>query len=113
MEHGSSGSGEESPASSSCSSQSLLSRRLHSVQNQVRTLQQELASLKASDSFSSDRLDNLEHISTSLSASVQDLSSKVLSIERNQALQAAGLQAQAVSLSRLARRLAVLERTNF
>ena len=112
MEQGSNGSEADSPASSSCSSQSLLSRHLHSVQNQVRTLQQEFASLKASDSFASDRLDNLEHISKSLSASVQDVSSKVLSIERNQALQAAGLQAQAVSLSRLARRLAVLERHN-
>ena len=112
MEPGSCASNEASPASSSCSSQSLLSRHLHSVQNQVRTLQQELEKL-ASDNFSQDRLDNLEHISRSLSASVQDLSDQVCRLERAQALQAAGLQAQAVSISRLARRLAAFEQRSF
>ena len=112
MEPGSSASNEASPASSSCSSQSLLSRHLHSVQNQVRALQQELEKL-ASDNFSQDRLDNLEHISRSLSASVQDLSDQVCRLERAQALQAAGLQAQAVSISRLARRLAAFEQRSF
>ena len=112
-EGGSRGSRESSPESSSCSSQSLLSRHLHSVQIQVRTLQQELAAVKSSDAFSSDRLDDLEHVSRSLSDSVQALSNQVLRLERQQALQSAGLQAQAVSLSRLARRLAVLEQRTF
>ena len=75
--------------------------------------QGELASLKDSDSFACERLDNLEHISRSLSASAQDLSNQILNLERTQALQAAGLQAQAVSLSRLARRVAGLEQANF
>ena len=82
MEQGASGSEAASPESSSCSSQSLLSRHLHSLQNQVRLLQQELASLKDSDNFACERLDNLEHISRSLSASVQDLSNQILNLER-------------------------------
>ena len=43
-------------ASSSPSSESLLSRHLFSVQNQVRALQQEVQDLKASEAFGEDRL---------------------------------------------------------
>ena len=100
-------------ASSSASSQSLISRHLHSVQIQVRNLQAELTRLQDSGAFSGDRLDNLESISRSLCSSVQGLSDRAAHIERVQALQAAGLQAQAVSLSRLARRLANLEQASF
>ena len=103
---------QDSP-SSSPSSQSLLSRHLYSVQLQVRNLQTELTRLKDSGAFSDDRLENLESISRSLCSSVQELSARAAHIERVQALQAAGLQAQAVSLSRLARRLASLEQANF
>ena len=113
------GSRQDSPeasqesASSSASSQSLISRHLHSVQIQVRSLQAELTRLQDSGAFSGDRLDNLESISRSLCSSVQELSDRAAHIERVQALQAAGLQAQAVSLSRLARRLANLEQASF
>ena len=93
--------------------QRLLSRHLHSVQIQVRSLQVELDRLKGSSAFSDDRLDNLESISKSLCGSVEALSARAASIERVQALQAAGLQAQAASLSRLARRLASLEQATF
>ena len=103
----------EDSASSSPSSQSILSRHLYSVQVQVRNLQAEVARLKDSGSFSADRLDNLEHISRSLSSSVQDLSDKVVHFERVQALQAAGLQSQALFVARLARRVAALERASF
>ena len=65
------------------------------------------------EAFAQDRLDNLEHITRSLSSSVQSLTSRVEQLQRNQALQSAGLQAQAIAVSRLARRLAALERTNF
>ena len=99
--------------SSAASSQSLLSRHLHSVQTQVRNLQVELNRLKDSSAFSDDRLDNLESISKSLCSSVQELPARAANIERVQALQTAGLQAQAVSLSRLARRLASLEQAHF
>ena len=99
--------------SSAASSQSLLSRHLHSVQVQVRSLQVELHRLKDSSAFSDDRLDNLESISKSLCGSIEALSARAASIERVQALQAAGLQAQAASLSRLARRLASFERASF
>ena len=100
-------------SSDSASSTSLVSRHLHSVQLQVRALQSEVVALKGLEAFAQDRFDNLEHISASLSTSVQDLSLRVAQLERKQALQAAGLQAQALAVSRVARRLAALERNTF
>ena len=99
-----------SESDSSASSQSLLSRHLFSVQNQVRSLQVEVSSLRDSSAFACDRLDNLEHIVKSLDQSLQDLEVSVQQLQRLQALNSAGLQAQAVALSRLARRLSALER---
>ena len=100
-----------SESNSSASSQSLLSRHLFSVQNQVRALQGEVAGLRGSSDFQSDRLDNFEHIAKSLDQSVRNLSNSVRQLERNQALNSAGLQAQAVALARVARRLSTLERS--
>ena len=100
-------------ASSSPSSESLISRHLFSVQNQVRALQQEVQHLKDSEAFGDDRLANLEQVTRSLNGSVQGISSRIARIEREHALQAAGLQAQAAFLARLARRLAALEQANF
>ena len=108
------GSAERSDDSSdSASSTSLVSRHLHSVQLQVRALQSKVATFKGSEAFAQDRFDNLEHISASLSTSVQNLSLRVEQLERKQALQSAGLQAQAIAVSRIARRLATLERVSF
>ena len=100
-------------ASSSPSSESLLSRHLFSVQNQVRALQQEVQDLKASEAFGEDRLANLEQVTRSLNGSVQGISARIAQIERDHALQAAGLQAQAAFLARLARRLTSLEQAQF
>ena len=69
--------------------------------------------LKDSAAFAEDRLANLEHITQSLNNSVQGISSRVARIERDHALQAAGLQAQAAFLARLARRVASLEQAHF
>ena len=102
-----------SSSSDSASSTSLVSRHLHSVQIQVRALQSELVTLKDSELFAHDRSSNLEHISNSLSVSVQGLTARVEQLERAQTLQSAGLQAQALALSRVARRLADLERASF
>ena len=108
------GSAEQSEGSSdSASSASLVSRHLHSVQIQVRSLQTEVAALKSSEAFAQDRLDNLEHIARSLSSSVQSLTLRVEQFQHAQALQSAGLQAQAVAVSRLARRIAALEQAHF
>ena len=108
------GEAKNSGSSSDCaSSTSLVSRHLHSVQLQVRALQSELVTLKDSELFAQDRFTNLEHISASLSASVQSLTVGVEQLERAQTLQSAGLQAQAVTLSRVAWRLADLERASF
>ena len=104
---------DSSCSSDSASSASLVRRHLHSVQLQVRALQSELVVLKDAELFSQDRFSNLEHITTSLSASVQGLTVQVQQLERAQHLQSAGLQAQAVALSRVARRLAELERASF
>ena len=102
-----------SSQSSSPSSESLLSRHLFALQNQVRVLQQEVQDLKASEAFGEDRLGNLEQVTRSLNGSVQGISSRIPRIERDHALQAAGLQAQAAFLARLARRLASLEQAQF
>ena len=104
---------DSSVSSDSASSTSLVSRHLHSVQLQVRALQSELSALKDSELFAQDRFSNLEHITTSLSASVQGLNEQFQQLQRAQSLQAAGLQAQASAISRLARRLADLERAGF
>ena len=86
---------------------------LHSVQLQVRTLQGEVAALRNSNSFTADRLDNLEHISRSLSSDVSAILARVEHLERSHALHSAGLQAQAVTLARILRRLTALEQANF
>ena len=99
--------------SDGASSTSLLSRHLHSVQVQVRALQSELAVLKDSTAFGQDRLDNLEHICNSLASSVQGLTDRLDQVAHSQAVHSAGLQAQAIAVSRLARRLASLERASF
>ena len=100
-------------SSDSPSSGSLISRHLHSVQLQVRALQSEIVVLRDSESFGQDRFSNLEHISASLDSGVQGLASRLEQMERQQALQSAGLQAQAVAIARLARRLSALERVTF
>ena len=99
--------------SDSPSSASLVSRHLFSVQNQVRALQQEVQILKNSEAFAKDRLANLESITRSLNGSVQGISARIVRIERDYALQAAGLQAQAAFVARLARRVAALEQAQF
>ena len=86
---------------------------LPSVQLQVQRLQGEIAALRDSTSFTSDRLDNLEHISRSLSSDVPAILTRLEHLERSHALHSAGLQAQAVTLARLLRRLTALEQANF
>ena len=104
---------QPSSQSSSPSSESLLSRHLFALQNQVRVLQQEVQHLRSSEDFGDDRLANLEQVTRSLNGSVQGISSRISRLERDHALQAAGLQAQAAFLARLARRVATLEQANF
>ena len=106
---------QPSSQSSSPSSESLLSRHLFALQNQVRFLQQEVQHLRSSEDFGDDRLANLEQVTRSLNGSVQGISSRISRLERDHALQAAGpgLQAQAAFLARLARRVATLEQANF
>ena len=117
-------------SSDSPSSGSLVSRHLHSVQIQVRALQQEVAALKDSVAFYQDRTENLEVQLRSLEREQAELTERVGSLEESNALLqqrlrraeetirasasardrlallfAARFEHQQVSIARLARRL--------
>ena len=122
-------------SSDSPSSGSLISRHLHSVQLQVRALQQELAELTDSVAFYQDRTENLEVQLQSISQEHSELTDRVSSLEGSNALLVqrvrraednirsgdrardqlallfqARYETQQVSIARLARRLQDTER---